>query len=122
MEELSFEIEKKNLIYVALYLCVAEGVVPPFQSPLTPFLTRKLPDTVTIQDSSLQVLNLLRVLHALSRYWGTLYSIASYSELLSLNCFINSKISAKASRQLQDPLVIMTGNLPLWLQQIAVVW
>lgn len=38
---------------------------------------------------------------------------------------INSKnivfiqIAAKASRQLQDPLVIMTGNLPQWLQQIA---
>ncbi|KAL0280843.1 UNVERIFIED_CONTAM: hypothetical protein PYX00_002014 [Menopon gallinae] len=97
-----------------------EGVVPTFQSPLTPFLTRKLPESVTIQDASLQVLNLLRILHSLSRYWGTLYNIPSYSELLPINCFINSKISAKASRQLQDPLVIMTGNLPLWLQQIAV--
>lgn len=35
--------------------------------------------------------------------------------------FLNSKIAAKASRQLQDPLVIMTGNLPNWLQQIASV-
>jgi len=35
---------------------------------------------------------------------------------------VNSKIAAKASRQLQDPLVIMTGNLPSWLQQIAAVW
>lgn len=33
--------------------------------------------------------------------------------------FINNKITAKANRQLQDPLVIMTGNLPCWLQQIA---
>jgi E3 ubiquitin-protein ligase TRIP12 len=33
--------------------------------------------------------------------------------------FVSTKISAKASRQLQDPLVIMTGNLPAWLQQIA---
>ncbi|KAK6633232.1 hypothetical protein RUM44_003833 [Polyplax serrata] len=97
-----------------------EGAIPPFQSSLLPFLTNKLPESVTIQDSSLQVLNLLRVLHALNRYWGTLYNITSYSELLPLHCFINNKISAKASRQLQDPLVIMTGNLPLWLQQIAV--
>lgn len=30
-----------------------------------------------------------------------------------------SQIAAKASRQLQDPLVIMTGNLPTWLQEIS---
>lgn len=36
--------------------------------------------------------------------------------------FVNSKVAAKASRQLQDPLVIMTGNLPPWLQQIAITW
>lgn len=34
-----------------------------------------------------------------------------------LSCSL--QIAAKASRQLQDPLVIMTGNLPQWLQQIA---
>lgn len=32
------------------------------------------------------------------------------------------QLAAKASRQLQDPLVIMTGNLPQWLQQIAFAW
>lgn len=32
---------------------------------------------------------------------------------------ISKQIAAKANRQLQDPLVIMTGNLPQWLQQIA---
>jgi E3 ubiquitin-protein ligase TRIP12 len=31
----------------------------------------------------------------------------------------NFQIAAKASRQLQDPLVIMTGNLPTWLQEIS---
>lgn len=35
--------------------------------------------------------------------------------------FFFKKITAKANRQLQDPLVIMTGNLPQWLQQIATV-
>jgi hypothetical protein len=29
------------------------------------------------------------------------------------------KLTAKANRQLQDPLVIMTGNLPNWLAEIA---
>ena len=36
--------------------------------------------------------------------------------------FLSSKLTAKANRQLQDPLVIMTGNLPPWLHQIAQAW
>lgn len=33
--------------------------------------------------------------------------------------FLSSKLTAKANRQLQDPLVIMTGNLPNWLAEIS---
>nr|CAD7195313.1 unnamed protein product [Timema douglasi] len=96
-----------------------EGVVPPLQSPLGPFLQSQLPDFVTVQDASLEVLCLLRVLCALNRYWGTLYPNIDYTSIISQQEFVNSKVAAKASRQLQDPLVIMTGNLPSWLQQIA---
>lgn len=32
------------------------------------------------------------------------------------------QLAAKANRQLQDPLVIMTGNLPPWLKRIAYAW
>ena len=39
--------------------------------------------------------------------------------VLSKAEFISSKLTAKANRQLQDPLVIMTGNLPAWLAEIA---
>lgn len=96
-----------------------DGIVPALNSPLVPFLTSRLPDSVTVQDASLEVLCLLRVLHALNRYWGTLYTAVEYRPIIVQQEFINSKIAAKASRQLQDPLVIMTGNLPSWLQQIA---
>lgn len=48
--------------------------MPAAKSPLDVFLTPKLPVTVSVQDSSLSVLCLLRVLHALNRYWYTLYS------------------------------------------------
>lgn len=92
------------------------------QSPLSPFLTTSLPETVSIQDASLEVLCLLRVLNALNRYWYTQYTALEHRAVLSNSDFLNSKIAAKASRQLQDPLVIMTGNLPSWLHQIAVVW
>ncbi|KAK7869881.1 hypothetical protein R5R35_006684 [Gryllus longicercus] len=96
-----------------------EGIVPSPHSPLTPFLTSSLPESVTIQDASLEVLCLLRVLHALNRYWGSLYRSIEHMPIVSQQEFVNSKVAAKASRQLQDPLVIMTGNLPSWLQQVA---
>ena len=33
--------------------------------------------------------------------------------------FINSKLTAKVNRQLQDPIIIMTSNLPPWLKEVA---
>ncbi|XP_025829823.1 E3 ubiquitin-protein ligase TRIP12 isoform X2 [Agrilus planipennis] len=98
-----------------------EGMVPQTLSPLTPFLVTSLPESVSIQDASLEVLCLLRILNALNLYWNCLYPALEYTPILPSSEFLNSKIAAKASRQLQDPLVIMTGNLPNWLQQIASV-
>ncbi|XP_028050916.1 E3 ubiquitin-protein ligase TRIP12 isoform X4 [Monomorium pharaonis] len=98
-----------------------EGTVPPQHCPLTPYLSPTLPPSVTIADASLDGLCLLRLLHALNRHWGILFPHLKSMSLLSPQDFINNKIAAKASRQLQDPLVIMTGNLPSWLQQIASV-
>lgn len=98
-----------------------EGTVPLQHCPLAPYLSPTLPSTVTITDASLDGLCLLRLLHALNRHWGILFPHLKSMSLLSPQDFINNKIAAKASRQLQDPLVIMTGNLPSWLQQIATV-
>lgn len=64
-------------------LFISEGIVPTPHSPLEHFLKTQLPDTVTIQDASLEVLCLLRVLHALNRYWGSLYSVAEYAPILN---------------------------------------
>ena len=88
-------------------------------SPIVPFLTARLPDCVNVEDPSLEVLNLLRIVHALNRHWGFLYQLVDYKPILPSTELINSKLTAKANRQLQDPLVIMTGNLPPWLAQIA---
>lgn len=40
-------------------------------------------------------------------------------EIIPTSEFINSKLTAKANRQLQDPLVIMTGNIPTWLTELG---
>ncbi|XP_012262232.2 E3 ubiquitin-protein ligase TRIP12 isoform X2 [Athalia rosae] len=98
-----------------------EGTIPPPRCPLAPYLAPTLPLSVTITDASLDGLCLLRLLHALNRHWGVLFPHLKSVSPLSAQDFVNNKIAAKASRQLQDPLVIMTGNLPSWLQQIAAV-
>lgn len=43
-------------------------------------------------------------------------------EIITTSEFINSKLTAKANRQLQDPLVIMTGNIPTWLIELGKTW
>ncbi|ELU17507.1 hypothetical protein CAPTEDRAFT_164474 [Capitella teleta] len=92
-----------------------EGIAPSATPSLDAFLQPQLPPTVTVKDPALQVLSLLRVLHALSTHWRSLYEPA----VLSSSEFTSSKLTAKATRQLQDPLVIMTGNLPNWLTEIG---
>ena len=91
-----------------------DGNAPERINPLHPFLVEKLPrmspSTYTTNisspqngiDPSLDVLCLLRALHALNRYWGTLYTsgaamdMPGYYHPIILNSeFINSKLTAK---------------------------
>ncbi|XP_025078831.1 E3 ubiquitin-protein ligase TRIP12-like isoform X3 [Pomacea canaliculata] len=97
------------------------GVTCPITVPiLTSFLIPHLPAFVTVSDSSLETIALLRVLHALNRHWATMYDVSFFPHpVLSSSEFISSKLTAKATRQLQDPLIIMTGNLPNWLSEIG---
>lgn len=74
---------------------------PPVLSPIVPFLTMRLPDCVSVEDPSLDVLNLLRIVHALNRYWGFLYRLVDYKPVLPSHELINTKLTAKANRQLQ---------------------
>nr|XP_013111631.1 unnamed protein product [Stomoxys calcitrans] len=98
-----------------------EGIAPSVISALKPFLTNTLPsDVVTsVQDASLDALCMLRVINALNRHWDHLYGCVVRQPVIQQSEFVHPKITAKANRQLQDPLVIMTGNLPQWLPQIG---
>lgn len=97
-----------------------EGTPPDRTNPLINFLADKLPREY-LQDPSLDVLCLIRVLHALNRYWYTLYPGVRTRSLVPFQEFINTKLTAKVNRQLQDPIVIMTSNLPTWLKDIGCV-
>uniref|UniRef100_A0A8C4DGY9 E3 ubiquitin-protein ligase n=1 Tax=Dicentrarchus labrax TaxID=13489 RepID=A0A8C4DGY9_DICLA len=96
-----------------------DGVCPSVINPLETYLTSEPPETITFDDPSLEVNLLLRVLHSISRYWFYLYDNAVCREIIPTSEFINSKLTAKANRQLQDPLVIMTGNIPTWLIELG---
>jgi hypothetical protein len=77
-----------------------------------------------IKDKSIYSIYLLKFLNTLNRGWFILYrQLFSYEKLLfnpkiNQNEFVNNKLTAKANRQLQDPLVIMTGHLPNWLPNL----
>ncbi|KAM7161327.1 E3 ubiquitin-protein ligase TRIP12 isoform 1-T8 [Macrochelys suwanniensis] len=96
-----------------------DGVCPSVSNPLEVYLVFTPPENITFEDPSLDVILLLRVLHAISRYWYYLYENAVCKEIIPTTEFINSKLTAKANRQLQDPLVIMTGNIPTWLTELG---
>ncbi len=104
----------------------SDGLVPERPSPLEPFLSAELPRLRAAcpgetGDPSLEVLCLLRCLHALNRYWGSIYpsSSAYCGPLVHPGEFVNTKLTAKVNRQLQDPIIIMTSNLPGWLREVA---
>uniref|UniRef100_H3ALV8 E3 ubiquitin-protein ligase n=1 Tax=Latimeria chalumnae TaxID=7897 RepID=H3ALV8_LATCH len=96
-----------------------DGLCPAVINPLEVYLISTAPEGITFDDPSLDVILLLRVLYAISRYWYYLYDNANCKEIIPTNEFINSKLTAKANRQLQDPLVIMTGNIPIWLTELG---
>ncbi|BES95811.1 Hypothetical proteinE domain [Nesidiocoris tenuis] len=97
----------------------SEGRLPKRICAMERYLVNDFSAKVTITDASLPVLCLLNGLHAISMHWHTLYPALQATPILKQVEFVNNKIAAKANRQLQDPLVIMTANLPCWLQQVA---
>ena len=55
-----------------------DGHCPVMVPALNAYLTDKLPAFVTVQDASLDVIALLRILHAFNRYWSTMYEVSSH--------------------------------------------
>lgn len=97
-----------------------EGNAPERTNPLDFYMVDKLSKVASVQDDpSRDVLCLLRGLNALNRYWGSMYPNTYYQPIIVQSEFINSKLTAKVNRQLQDPIIIMTSNLPQWLKEVA---
>lgn len=65
-----------GLAFLTLIFCPLDGVCPSVSNPLEVYLIPTPPENITFEDPSLDVILLLRVLHAISRYWYYLYDVS----------------------------------------------
>jgi E3 ubiquitin-protein ligase TRIP12 len=97
------------------------------KSLLISALNESISSILTINDLSLNAIFLLRILNGLNLYWYDLYSHTntmlnhqnSSLTLITKNEFFSAKLTSKVNRQLQDPVVIMMGQIPSWITEMG---
>ncbi|UJR08940.1 hypothetical protein I4U23_013192 [Adineta vaga] len=103
------------------------GHCPIPKSLLTSALNESISSMLTINDLSLNAIFLLRILNGLHLYWYDLFydtnTILNHQNsiltLTSKNEFYSAKLTSKVNRQLQDPVVIMMGQIPSWITEMG---
>lgn len=74
-------------------------------------------------DTSASVLKLLKLLHSLTVRWdeilGDTQNFGNLRKPDLLSQFVNTKLTAKLNRQLEEPLLIASNCLPTWSQDLA---
>ncbi|KAF9991076.1 Ubiquitin fusion degradation protein 4 [Mortierella antarctica] len=81
--------------------------------------TSQMPKELPQQADYAPILGLLRVLHGLNDDWRRFFATEDTRSLrvvrpLESSKFVNSKISAKVNRQLEEPLIVASSCLPNW--------
>ncbi|KAI9818909.1 MAG: Ubiquitin fusion degradation protein 4 [Pycnora praestabilis] len=105
------------------------GPPPPEPSSLTPppelsseKTTSGLPLSLDKNPTTSKILRLLNILHALNANLDDV--LAGNKEALKLNVeplaqFVNTKLTAKLNRQLEEPLIVASNCLPSWSEDLA---
>ena len=72
-------------------------------------------------DTTTSILKLLKLLHSLSVRWDEILgdSANSFRKPDLASQFVNTKLTAKLNRQLEEPLLIASNCLPTWSQDLA---
>jgi E3 ubiquitin-protein ligase TRIP12 len=74
-------------------------------------------------DTSASILKLLKLLHSLSVRWDEILGDTQNGDRLYkpdlVSQFVNTKLTAKLNRQLEEPLLIASNCLPTWSQDLA---
>ena len=74
-------------------------------------------------DTCVSVLRLLKILHSLCVLWDEILGDNIFVGRLRkpdlVSQFVNTKLTAKLNRQLEEPLLIASNCLPVWSQDLA---
>ena len=73
----------------------------------------------SITDPCTHILPLLSVVYSINQHWASLFNLKTISPLIPKSDFISPKLTSKATRQLQDPLAVVTATFPEWLSQLS---
>ncbi len=94
------------------------GGMPP---NITPFISAFLSTReLNFSDPSVTALSLLQCLFALSRFaYATNAQLPSNRPVVLPSEFASSKLDSKVSRQLQDSVGLLVGEVPRWLKELA---
>lgn len=103
------------------------GQCPKMKSLLISTLNESISSILTINDLSLNAISLLHILNSLNLYWYDLYFHTntmvnhpnSSLTLSTKNEYFSPKLTSKVNRQLQDPVVIMMGQIPSWITEMG---
>lgn len=91
----------------------------PAEAPLD---TLALPLSLELNPISAQILRLLRILHEMNSNVDELLIDARPGLQVqpeSLSQFVNTKLTAKLNRQLEEPLIVASNCLPSWSEDLA---
>jgi E3 ubiquitin-protein ligase TRIP12 len=118
---------KRSLITPTIDELWINGQCSKSKSLLISALNESISSILTINDLSLNAIFLLRILNGLNLYWYDLYFHTntmlnhqnSSVTLISKNEFFSTKLTSKVNRQLQDPVVIMMGQIPSWITEMG---
>lgn len=106
----------------------ASGPAPPEPSSLTqapevsPPTASGIPASLEKYPDTSSIVRLLNILHALNANLDDV--LAENKDTLKLNTeplsqFVNTKLTAKLNRQLEEPLIVASNTLPSWSEDLA---
>ncbi|TKX18334.1 HECT-domain-containing protein 2 [Elsinoe australis] len=81
-----------------------------------------LPPSLARHPDTAAILQLMSVLHSMNNHLGDVVSRSAGVETLQeepLAQFINTKLTAKLNRQLEEPLIVASNCLPSWSEDLA---
>ncbi|KAF8422650.1 hypothetical protein EV426DRAFT_161329 [Tirmania nivea] len=98
-----------------------EGALSPTPDPVV--MTSGVPASLDKNKVSSSILHLLSILHALNTNLEDVFAgdqeKSSLLQTQPLSQFVNTKLTAKLNRQLEEPLIVASACLPSWSEDLA---